>query len=194
MKRRILAILIAWVLIVSTGTAETFDTFDTFDSFDDFFMWEEPAFAQEMIASASISLRGTDELINNVLHAADSINDTVLPMYGIFSFNDIVGPRTEECGYLPALNGRGVTVVGGGVAQVASVIWLAIRNLDEAVVLEKATYGSRYNQSYVDSSNDAILTDYNSGQDFAFRNYGEATLTIRTYVWNDELICEIYAE
>ena len=191
MKRRILAILIAWVLIVSVGTAETFDSFD---SVDGFFMWDEPFFAQEMVASASIPLHGTDELINNVMRAADSINDTVLPMYGIFSFNNIVGPRTEECGFQPALNGRGVTVVGGGVAQVASVIWLAIRNLDEAVVLEKATYGKRYNQSYVDSSNDAILTDYNSGQDFAFRNDGEATLTICTYVWNDELICEIYAE
>ena len=185
MKRRILAILIAWALIVSVGTAETFD---------DFFMWEESGFAQEMVASASIPLRGTDELINNVVRAADSINDTVLPVSGIFSFNDIVGPRTGECGFQPALNGRGVTVVGGGVAQVASVIWLAIRNLDEVVVLEKATYGDRYNQTYVDSSNDAILTDYNSGQDFAFRNDGETAITICTYAWNDELICEIYAE
>ena len=185
MKRRILAMLIAIMLIVSVGTAETFDGF---------FMWDEPSFAQQMIASASIPLRGTDELINNVMRAADSINDTVLPMYGIFSFNDIVGPRTEECGFEPALNGRGVQVVGGGVAQVASVIWLAVRDLDEVVVLEKATYGKRYNQSYVESSNDAILTDYNSNQDFAFRNYGEATLTIHTYAWNDELICEIYAD
>ena len=43
MKRRILAILIAWVLIVSVGTAETFDSFD---SVDGFFMWDEPFFAQ----------------------------------------------------------------------------------------------------------------------------------------------------
>ena len=63
MKRRILAILIAWVLIVSVGTAETFDSFD---SVDGFFMWDEPFFAQEMVASASIPLHGTDELINKV--------------------------------------------------------------------------------------------------------------------------------
>lgn len=156
------------------------------------FTWNDSGCGRRRIASSSIRLRGTDALIHNVTLAADSVNDTVLPPEGVFSFNDIVGPRTADCGFLPALNGRGVKVVGGGVAQVASAVWLAIRNLDCAAVIEKSTYGSRYNQRYVDNSNDAILTDYVSGQDFSFRNRGDMPITVCTYALDGELICEIY--
>jgi len=110
----------------------------------------------------------------------------------IFSFNDSVGPRVEKYGYQPALNGRGAKVTGGGVAQVASVIWLAVKNLDEIAIVEKSTYGSRYNQDYVSSSNDAILTDYNDNTDFSFRNTSLRPLTISTYVSGDMLVCDIY--
>ena len=148
--------------------------------------------ARTPAASASIPLSGTDELKSNVILAASSINDTVLSSGGMFSFNATVGPRTELYGYTPALNGRGATVVGGGVAQVASAIWLAVKNLDGVAIVEKSTYGGRYNQSYVASSNDAILTDYSGGTDFSFRNTGAQPLTIATYVQNDVLYCDIY--
>ncbi len=69
-------------------------------------------------------------------------------------------------------------VVGGGVAQVASAIWLAIKDLDNVTVTEKHTYGSRYNQSYVDDPDDAILTDYAAGTDFRFRYDGDGELSI----------------
>lgn len=144
------------------------------------------------VASASIPLSGSDALRNNILLAASSINDTVLISGGLFSFNDSVGPRTEKYGYVTAVNGRGVKVTGGGVAQVASVIWLAVKGLDDVAIVEKSTYGSRYNQDYVSSSNDAILTDYKAGTDFSFRNTGSESLTIATYLTEDALVCEIY--
>lgn len=144
------------------------------------------------VASASISLSGNDALRNNILLAASSINDTVLISGGLFSFNDAVGPRTEKYGYVSAINGRGVKVIGGGVAQVASVIWLAVKGLDDVAIVEKSTYGSHYNQDYVSSSNDAILTDYSAGTDFSFRNTGSQSLTIATYLTEDALVCEIY--
>ena len=131
---------------------------------------------------------------NNILLAASSINDTVLDSGDLFSFNDSVGPRSERCGYVGAVNGRGAIVTGGGVAQVASALWLAVKNLDCVAVVEKSTYGSRYNQSYVLSSNDAILTDYSAGTDFSFRNIGFEPLTIAVYVSGDELCCEIYQD
>ena len=144
------------------------------------------------IAGASLLLSGTDSLINNVSLAAGSINDTVLPPGAVFSFNDIVGPRGERYGYEGALNGRGSKVVGGGVAQVASVVWLAVKNLDCVAIMEKSTYGKKYNQSYVESSNDAILTDYGAGTDFSFRNSGDRQLTICTYISNGVLYCDVY--
>lgn len=143
-------------------------------------------------ASASLPLSGTDALISNISLAASSVNDTVLLPGDLFSFNDVVGPRTERYGYRSAVNGRGIKVVGGGVAQVASVLWLAVKNLDGIAIVEKSTYGGRYNQHYVSSSNDAILTDYSGKTDFSFRNSGNSALTIVTYVDGDALRCEIY--
>ena len=159
---------------------------------DTFLDWGFGAPQHSPVASATIALSGTEELISNVILAASSINDTVISSGDRFSFNDCVGPRTERYGYKPAINGRGAKVIGGGVAQVASVIWLAVKNLDGVAIVQKSTYGGKYNQTYVASSNDAILTDYSGGTDFSFRNTGTEPLTIATYVQNDILYCEIY--
>ena len=130
--------------------------------------------------------------VSNIEIAAARLDGVTVPYGTEFSFNDTVGPRTKAYGYQSALNGRGVKVTGGGVAQVASVIWLAVKNLDSIAIVEKSTYGSRYNQSYVASSNDAILTDYSDGTDFSFRNVGLNPITISTYVSGDMLCCDIY--
>ena len=152
----------------------------------------ENAFMQP-VSSAVIDIGGAGEALrNNILLAASSINDTVLAGGDLFSFNDSVGPRIERYGYKTAVNGRGAQVTGGGVAQVASVIWLAVKDLDCVAIVEKSTYGSRYNQKYVSSSNDAILTDYADGTDFSFRNTGDAPITIATYLSGDTLCCDIY--
>jgi vancomycin resistance protein YoaR len=146
------------------------------------------------IVSASIELGGTEGLISNVTRAAGSIDGLTLAHGDTFSFNEAVGPRTSEHGYVDALNGRGVKVCGGGVAQVASVIWLAVENLEDITIVEKSTYGKRYNQSYVASSADAILTDYNADTDFSFRNMRNEGVVIHTFVKDDLLTCEIYVE
>ena len=120
-----------------------------------------------------------------------------------FSFNDVVGPRTKKYGYRRAVNGRGARVLGGGVAQVASALWLAVKDMDDVAVLEKSTYGKRYNiekstygkhynQRYVSDAADAILTDYASGRDFRFRYTGDSSLTIYAYVDDGWLYCEVY--
>ena len=161
---------------------------------EDVFAWNAGGEGRVPLASASIRLGGDNGVNNNIRLAAASINDTVLPSGRVFSFNDTVGPRSEQNGYVPAVNGRGAVVTGGGVAQVASAIWLAIKNCEGIAVAEKATYGSAYNQSYVSSSSDAILVDYTGGRDFSFRNTGSAPLTICTYIAAGELICEIYRD
>lgn len=154
--------------------------------------WEENGDGD--YGASAIEISGNKALKNNIRLCADSIYDTTLGEGDIFSFNDIVGPRTERYGYEIAINGRGVKVVGGGVAQVASALWLAVKNMDCIEIVERKTYGDRYNQSYVKSSNDAILTDYNDDTDFRFRYIGYGTLSIYTYVSDDEIICEVYEE
>ena len=129
--------------------------------------------------------------MHNVTLAAESLNDTMLDSGDGFSFNDVVGRRTKKYGYRTAINGRGAKVTGGGVAQVASALWLAIKDRDDIVILEKHTYGTRYNQRYVKDAADAILTDYASEKDFRFRYDGDACLTIYAYVEDGLLYCEV---
>lgn len=153
--------------------------------------YDDPGYG-DSVGSSTITLDGTSALIHNIELAAGSVYDTVLESGDTFSFNAVVGPRTADYGYKSALNGRGVKVVGGGVAQVASAIWLAIKDLDNVTIDEMSTYGSRYNQSYVDDPDDAILTDYAAGTDFAFTYDGDGELSIYTEVSGDTLTCEIY--
>ena len=143
------------------------------------------------LGESSIRVSGTDALRNNVSLAAQAVNGTVLSSGDTFSFNDLVGARTAERGYQSAVNGRGAQVVGGGVAQVASAVWLAVKDMSDVAIVEKSTYGSRYNQSYVSSAADAILTDYNAGTDFSFRYTGTGSITIQVSLSGDTLTCRI---
>ena len=147
-------------------------------------------------ASSSAATRMADDpaLRNNVELAALSINDTTLCYYDEFSFNDIVGPRTEQYGYQPAVNGRGVRVVGGGVAQVASTVWLAVKHMDDIQIVEARTYGANFNQDYVQDKDDAIVTDFNANLDFRFRYVGDGEMTIYTYVDGDWVYCDIVVD
>ncbi len=146
----------------------------------------------DSVGSSTIEIHGNSALKSNIKLAAGSVYDTILESGDTFSFNDTVGPRTADYGYKSAVNGRGVKVVGGGVAQVASAIWLAIKDLDTVTVTEKSTYGEKFNQSYVDDPDDAILTDYANGTDFCFTYDGFGELSIYTQVSGDTLTCDIY--
>lgn len=143
------------------------------------------------VTTAQIDCGSDSRVLTNIEIAVRSIHDTTLEPGDIFSFNGIVGPRNSESGYVTATNGRGAKVTGGGVAQVASVIWLAVRDRDDIAIIEKSTYGSRYNQSYVSNSADAILTDYAAGTDFAFRYTGSTPLTIYLTLTNSTLRTEL---
>lgn len=147
-----------------------------------------------LIGYSSTPVSGTNTLKNNIRLASDSINGTQLGYYSEFSFNGIVGPRDNRYGYGTAINGRGVKVVGGGVAQVASTVYMAIKNLNCVKITSLRTYGDDYNQSYVSNKADAVVTDYNANIDFAFRYNGYGALTVLTYLNSSgtRLICEVY--
>ena len=148
--------------------------------------------SRQLIATASIYCGDEENVIHNVGLAADSMNDTTLAGGDFFSFNEAVGPRLKKYGYKRGTNGRGARVVGGGVAQVATVLWLAVKDMSDIAIVEKSTYGSRYTQNYVDNSSDAILTDYGADRDFSFRYTGGGSITIYTYMNGNSLFCDIY--
>lgn len=129
-----------------------------------------------------ITVEGSNYL-NNLDTCIASIDEITLETDETFSFNGAVGMRSEERGYCPAANGRGVEVVGGGVAQVATTIYLAIKQMDSMEVVEKQTYGSDFCEKYVPNEEDALIADYNQPVDFKFTNRGEAVII---NLWRDE--------
>jgi len=150
--------------------------------------WNDGVLVSQML----IELTGNSAQKNNIGLAAYSIDGWTLEPGDMFSFNEIVGPRSAEYGYRPALNGRGVKVVGGGVAQVASAVYMAVKDLEYIDLIQKKSYGERYTGGYVENEEDAVLVDYTGQIDFSFVNSGVCPVTIYTYIVDDYLICEIY--
>lgn len=63
---------------------------------------------------------------NNIILACAQINGTIIRSGDIFSFNQVVGPRSREKGYLPAsifVGQKVVPGIGGGICQVSSTIY-----------------------------------------------------------------------
>lgn len=145
-----------------------------------------------LISSAYTIFSSGEDQQFNAMRAASAISGVRLAYGQEFSFNDLVGERSAQTGYRVAVNGRGARVRGGGVAQTASTIYLAIRDLDCVRITEKHTYGQKYNQNYVASSDEAILLDYGN-DDFRFQYVGQgASLSVVLYQTGNLLYCEIY--
>ena len=157
-------------------------------------LWDDGYGEDNLIAEAYTPVYGSENKIHNIDLAAWAIDGYQMEFAEEFSFNEIVGPRSEANGYLNALNGRGVKVRGGGVAQVASTVYLAVKELDCVSVAPIRTYGDRFSDGYVDDPADAVVTDYNAGYDLSFTYWGEGTLTIYVYNDGEELICEVYED
>lgn len=106
---------------------------------------------------------------NNLDLACKAINGTILNPGEEFSFNGIVGERTEAKGYLPATvyldGGKSQAETGGGICQVASVIYecTLYANLE---VTERAPH--MFEVTYIDRGQDATI--YWGQQDFKFKN------------------------
>ncbi len=66
--------------------------------------------------------------VTNIQRAAEILDGYIIPAGGRFSLNDVLGPRTEEAGFVSApqiAGGRLEDAVGGGVSQVATTMYNA---------------------------------------------------------------------
>lgn len=146
------------------------------------------------VGSSELPTESLGAQASNIRLAAESISGWTLQSGETFSFNEIVGPRGAEYGYLPALNGRGAKVTGGGVAQAAAAVYMAVRELDCVEITEMQVYGGSYAGSYVSSGEDAVLVDYAGDVDFAFTYLGKDELSVYVYLNGNRLVCEIYED
>lgn len=104
----------------------------------------------------------------NVKLAASHINGTILNPGDVFSYNDVVGPRTYATGFKDATvfaNGGAEDGVGGGICQVSSTLYVATLKADMEIV-ERRNHSLFV--SYVPLGQDATVAY--GAVDFRFRN------------------------
>lgn len=124
----------------------------------------------------------TDDRISNVKKACERINGMMLMPGDSFSFNDALGQRTEEDGWLPATayaDGQVLQSIGGGICQVSSTLYNAVlySNLE---ILERTCH--QFQVGYLPWGMDATVSW--GWPDFKFRN--NARYPIKIVAWVDE--------
>ena len=150
------------------------------------------AFASVMIVTGTPTYGDSEGMTQNLTHAIETLNNQILEKGKTFSLNEILGPRTEDNGYAPALNGNGVEVMGGGVSQVATTLYLALKELGEGITYdERHTFGSAFNAGYAEDVKDTALTDYRHGLDFKFTNNTADDLVISMWDGGGTLFCQL---
>lgn len=85
----------------------------------------------QLIASRTTTYNARIPRAINVGLAADSLNGTIVMPGAQFSYNEAVGPRTKARGYVMATvynSGEVTTGIGGGICQVSSTTYAAMRD------------------------------------------------------------------
>ena len=129
---------------------------------------KEKLFRDTLAQTATNLDEGNTARTNNVRLAAKAINGTILNPGDEFSYNGVVGERTEARGYKPAhaySGGKIIDEFGGGVCQPSSTLYMAVLRADLEVV---ERYNHSYTVSYTPLGEDATV-DYGN-LDFRFRN------------------------
>lgn len=112
----------------------------------------------------------------NVKLAASHINGTILNPGDVFSYNDVVGPRTYATGFKDATvfaNGGAEDGVGGGICQVSSTLYVATLKADMEIV-ERRNHSLHV--TYVPLGQDATVAY--GAVDFRFRNNTEYPIKV----------------
>ena len=150
------------------------------------------ALASVMVVTGTPTYGDSEGMTQNLTHAIETLNNQIIEKGKTLSLNEILGPRTEDNGYAPALNGNGVEVMGGGVSQVATTLYLALKELGEGITYdERHTFGSAFNAGYAEDVKDTALTDYRHGLDFKFTNNTADDLVISMWDGGGTLFCQL---
>ena len=128
--------------------------------------------------------------IHNVQLMADFIDGTVVEPGQVFSFNDVVGPRTPERGFREGQMIVGTLVlpsIGGGVCQTATTLF---NNAFELGLPIRERHNHSLYISHYPLGRDATVSW--GGPDFAFRNDLEDALLIKASYTTSTLTFTFY--
>ncbi|MBE4909040.1 VanW family protein [Bacillus luteolus] len=131
------------------------------------------------------------ERSHNIGLATEAINNTVVFPGETFSFNEVVGKRTEEKGYLPApiiIKGELSEGIGGGICQVSSTLFNSV-DLAGLDIVQRYSHSKQV--PYVPPGRDATVSWY--GPDFRFKNTYNQPILIRAFTSGGRCIIKIYS-
>ena len=150
---------------------------------------KEKLFRDTLAQTSTYLDEGNTQRTNNVRLAAKAINGTILNPGEEFSYNGVVGERTEARGYKPAhayVNGQIVDEFGGGVCQPSSTLYMAVLRADLAVV-ERTNHS--FTVAYTPLGEDATV-DYGN-LDFRFKNSTDYPIKILAQQTDGQMIMTI---
>lgn len=131
--------------------------------------------------------------VNNIDLAVEKLDYRIIPPGGEFSFNKVVGRRTEAKGYEDApiiiMTKKGPKrdiAIGGGICQVSTTLYNALEEC-RINILERHLHSK--DVGYVPKGEDATV-NYGSA-DFKFRNNRSYPIMIRTYLKSRSLTIKI---
>ena len=118
--------------------------------------------------------------VRNIELSSQAIDNVILGVGDIFSFNTTVGERTEARGYQKAkeiVNKKMVAGIGGGICQTSSTLYNAVDQLQVEYVEH---HNHSLNVGYVPKGRDATVSW--GGPDFRFENSLNVPLLLKAKV------------
>lgn len=147
---------------------------------------------QEVLAEFSTSILSKDKnRTANLKTAAKAVNGKIVKKGEIFSFNQTVGPRTEEKGYKEASvlvgeeESRGI---GGGVCQISTTIFNAAQKANLQIV---ERHKHQKEVAYAKNGTDATV-NYND-LDMKFKNTSNRDIRINVSIKKNKVNVKITA-
>ena len=153
-----------------------------------------PPVDPSLLSSYSTKILTDDEnRYNNIKIVADKLNGFILAPGTDFSFNDELGPYGKDNGFLEAKillsNGKESTGYGGGVCQLSTTLYNAVKDLEDIKITEHHNHSTPV--AYAPKNQDATVS-LQSGLDFKFINNYDYPLRFETSHDPNNLTVKIY--
>ncbi|KKB73428.1 MULTISPECIES: VanW family protein [Bacillus] len=134
---------------------------------------------------------GNKSRSHNISLAAKAIDNHVVFPNETFSFNEVVGQRTKNKGYMSApiiVRGELSEGIGGGICQVSSTLYNAV---DRAGLKIVQRYSHSRRVPYVPRGRDATVSW--NGPDFRFQNKYNQPVLIRAKRYGGSMVVTLYS-
>lgn len=142
------------------------------------------------LSSYSTHLAGSRNRVENIRLACSHVDGVVLLPGDIFSYNDVVGPRTTRAGFKEApviIRGELDTGIGGGICQVSSTLYNAALLADMQIV-QRSHHA--FPVHYLPAGRDATVAY--GAIDFRFKNRLEHPVALDAKVVGSRVVFHLY--